>query len=330
MKIIEPSVSLVGGNVFYADRPKHVELCGRVCYKSEDRITEESAEKFISGIIKRGHEAVLEHARITLDLSNYRDTYRLLFNSVCQYMRKAGLRDYLTFTQYNDVYIVSGNIRAWRDVCKYMFNHWHFFPETIKRMWAENAPFFPEFFKEDGPYIYDTITDTNPAPGMPGFEDPALRLRHSWYTLRFICDRGISHEIVRHRPVAYCQESTRYCNYSKGDFDGQITVIKPGFLYEGTFAYDRWKNACEAAESAYFDLLTNGDCDAQRARDVLPTSLKTELVMTATADEWLHFLKLRTAEAAHPQMREVATQARRILAGQDAEVFSDESIRDAR
>ena len=86
MRIIEPSVELVGGNVGLFDRPKHVELCGRVCYKSESKITEDSAEKFIAGIIKRGHEAVLEHARITLNLSNNRDTWRML-NQMCGYMQ---------------------------------------------------------------------------------------------------------------------------------------------------------------------------------------------------------------------------------------------------
>lgn len=328
MKIMEPSVSLVGGNVFYTNRPKHVELCGRVCYKSEAKITEDSAEKFIAGIIKRGHEAVLEHARITLNLSNRKDTYRLI-QQVCIRMQKGGLHDYLTFTQYDGVCIVSGNIRAWRDVCKFMYHTGTFFPDSIKRMWAENAPFFPEFFKDDDPYIPDTITDIDPAPGIPTFDDPVLRLRHSWYTLRFICDRGVTHEIVRHRPASYCQESTRYCNYSKADFGGEIAVIRPFYLHDGDLDYFAWKRGCEAAEKAYFDML-NADRTAQEARCVLPTSLKTELVMTATADEWLHFLKLRTAEAAHPQMREMATRAREILAEQDAEVFSDEQIRDAR
>lgn len=330
MRIIEPSVELVGGNVGLFDRPKHVELCGRVCYKSESKITEDSAEKFIAGIIKRGHEAVLEHARITLSLSNHQDTYKLLMR-VCAGMRKIGLYDYLTFTRRDnkyDTYVVSGNIRAWRGVFSFMFRNDYPFTNVLKRTWAENAPFFPEFFNPDAPYIPDTITDINPSPNMPLFDDPALRMRHSWYTLRFICDRGVTHEIVRHRPASYCQESTRYCNYSKADFGGEITVIEPYYLRDDVTAYNAWKRGCEAAETAYFDLL-NADRTAQEARCVLPNSLKTELVMTATADEWLHFLKLRTAEAAHPQMREVATRAKEILAGQDAEVFSDEQIRNA-
>lgn len=129
-------------------------------------------------------------------------------------------------------------------------------------------------------------------------------LEHCIFTVKFICDRGVSHEIVRHRMASYAQESTRYCNYSKGKFDGEITVIEPKFLEPGTKGHELWKNSCEATEKAYFDLLDWG-CTPQEARAVLPNSLKTEVVMTANIREWRHFFKLRTAKAAHPQMREV-------------------------
>lgn len=187
MKIIKPDVQFItpidGGTIL-----KRLEQCGRVCYKSEDKITEGSAEKFVAGIIKRGHEAVLEH-----------------------------------------------------------------------------CPF----------------------------------------TVKFICDRGVSHEIVRHRMASYCQESTRYCNYGKGKFGEEITVIAPDALRLNEKAYSHWRIGCKFAESRYFDMLDAG-CTPQEARAVLPTSLKTEVVMTANLREWRHFLKLRTAPAAHPQMREVA------------------------
>ena len=189
MKIIKPSVEFitpVDGDVILS----RIEQCGRVCYKSEDRIADGSAETFCRGIIKRGHEAVLEHCS---------------------------------------------------------------------------------------------------------------------FTVNFICDRGVSHEIVRHRLAAYCQESTRYCNYSKGQFGAEITVIEPLYLAEGTGAYRIWKSACERAETAYFDLLDIG-LSPQEARAVLPNSLKTEVCMTANIREWRHFFKLRCSPAAHPQMREVATQ----------------------
>lgn len=130
-------------------------------------------------------------------------------------------------------------------------------------------------------------------------------LEHASFTARFICDRGVSHEIVRHRLASYCQESTRYCNYSQDKFGGEITVIRPCFLIEDTQAWAAWESAMKNAEYSYFRLLDIG-LTAQQARSVLPNSLKTEVVMTANIREWQHFFTLRCAQAAHPQMREVA------------------------
>lgn len=137
-------------------------------------------------------------------------------------------------------------------------------------------------------------------------------LEHCSFTVKFICDRGVSHEIVRHRLASYCQESTRYCNYGKDQFGSEITVIEPCYLNENTFAYDEWKEACRRAETAYFNLL-NWGLSPQEARAVLPNSLKTEVVMTANIREWRHFLRLRTSTGAHPQIREIATPLLREL-----------------
>lgn len=204
MKVIPASVEIItpiyGQNILAL-----LELCGRTCYKSEDKITEGSAEKFIGNIIDRGHEAVIEHFNITV---------------------------------------------------------------------------------------------------------------------RFICDRGVSHEIVRHRLASYCQESTRYCNYSKDGFGNEICVIQPCYLNPLSVDYAVWQNACEAAESYYFALLHRGH-SPQEARAVLPTSLKTELVMTTNIREWRHFLKLRTAKAAHPQMREVALLLLKEFKAQIPVLFDD-------
>ena len=132
-------------------------------------------------------------------------------------------------------------------------------------------------------------------------------IEHGSLTVRFICDRGVSHEIVRHRLAAFCQESTRYCNYGKEGFGGEITVIRPSTFDVNTPVYRIWKRSCEHAEVAYFDLLNEG-CTPQEARSVLPNSLKTEVVMTADLREWRHFCKLRCAPAAHPDMRVVASE----------------------
>lgn len=204
MKIIKPGFEILT-DLSPAAVLKHIELCGRTCYKSEVKITEESYLTFVKDIIKRGHEAVLEHFNITV---------------------------------------------------------------------------------------------------------------------KIICDRGVSHEIVRHRLASYCQESTRYCNYAKDNFDGEIAVIEPLFLTPNTFAYNKWKNTCVTAERAYFDLL-NWGCSPQEARAVLPNSLKTEVVMTANLREWRHFFKLRCAAAAHPQMREIAIPLCKELQKKLPVVFDD-------
>lgn len=193
MKIIEPSVTILTP-INGIEVLKALELAGRTCYKSEDKITEDSCVKFVQNVLKRGHEAVIEHFNISV---------------------------------------------------------------------------------------------------------------------RFVCDRGVTHEIVRHRIASYCQESTRYCNYSNDKFGNEITVILPLFFDTGmgtasnSLVYDEWKHACLSAERHYFKLLEMG-AQPQEARSVLPNSLKTEIVMTANLREWRHFLKLRTSPAAHPQMRQIA------------------------
>ena len=204
MKIIEPGVELVNP-VSEKTAMLHLEMCGRVCYKSEDKTSEDSAETFLRGIIKRGHEAVLEHI---------------------------------------------------------------------------NA------------------------------------------TIKFTCDRGVSHELVRHRMASYCQESTRYCNYSNKKFGRSVAVIEPAYLRDDPDAYMVWQSACNLAESAYFTLLDLGRTP-QEARAVLPNSLKTEVMMTANIREWRHFLKLRCAPASHPQMREVALMALDALHEQYPVLFED-------
>ena len=136
-------------------------------------------------------------------------------------------------------------------------------------------------------------------------------LEHGIVSVLFICDRGVSHDIVRHRMASYAQESTRYCNYSKDKFGNELTFIQPSYLNfaeepdEIKFAkYRVWSTNCEMCEKAYFAMLESGS-SPQEARAVLPNSLKTEIVMTANYREWRHFFKLRCDKAAHPQMREL-------------------------
>jgi thymidylate synthase (FAD) len=198
MIVIKPSVSL---EWITPDPLKAIERAGRTCYKSEDKITEDSAEKFYKMIYQKGHESVVEHAVASI---------------------------------------------------------------------------------------------------------------------RIICDRGVSHEIVRHRLASYSQESTRYCNYSKDKFDNQIMVVEPPF--DDDAARLEWFDAMKNIERHYLSLTKRG-VSPQLARSVLPNSLKTELVMTANFREWMHFLNLRTSAAAHPQMREVAIMVRDLLHSHCPQIF---------
>ncbi len=132
-------------------------------------------------------------------------------------------------------------------------------------------------------------------------------LEHESLSVRLICDRGVTHELVRHRLAAYSQESTRYINYSRDPETQGLVLIKPLFFPEGSEKYCLWLKAMEAAEQAYLDLTTAG-ATAQEARTVLPNSLKTEIVMTANLREWRHILTLRCAPPSHPQMREIMTR----------------------
>lgn len=134
-------------------------------------------------------------------------------------------------------------------------------------------------------------------------------LEHFSISVRVICDRGISHEIVRHRIASYTQESTRFCNYGKGRFGEEISVIKPFFWDSDNPAekekYEIWKRSVQQSEQCYMNLLKMGAAP-QEARSVLPNSLKTEIVVTMNLREWRHFFSLRASHAAHPQMREIA------------------------
>ena len=153
-------------------------------------------------------------------------------------------------------------------------------------------------------------------------------LEHASMTVKFIVDRGVSHEIVRHRLFSFAQESTRYCNYSGERFGEEITVIKPFFYPADTYAGKVWYESCLHAEKAYMLLIRNGS-SPQEARSVLPNSLKTELVVTGNMREWRHFFKLRAAGETgkpHPQMAEVAVPLLMMVQNYMPELFGDIKI----
>ena len=147
-------------------------------------------------------------------------------------------------------------------------------------------------------------------------------IEHVSATVKIVCDRGISHEIVRHRIASYSQESTRYCNYSNGKFGKELTFVKPCMFKYPSECYTRWLTSCQDAEDYYMALIHYG-ASPQEARSVLPNSLKTEIVVTMNLREWRHFFKLRTAKAAHPQMREIACMMLQWFKEWLPEVFED-------
>lgn len=153
-------------------------------------------------------------------------------------------------------------------------------------------------------------------------------LEHFSCTFKIICDRGVSHELVRHRLASYSQESTRYCAYDTEKFDGELTFIKPCFWEKGdkfvnpALCYEMWEDTVKKLEFIYHSLRERG-ATPEQARSILPNSLKTEIVMTANLREWRHVLKLRTDKAAHPQMREVAFMILNVLKEKLPIVFED-------
>lgn len=147
-------------------------------------------------------------------------------------------------------------------------------------------------------------------------------IEHISISVRVICDRGVSHEIVRHRIASYSQESTRYCNYSDSKFGNELTFIKPCFWKENSEEYNLWAKTMSQIEERYFKLLSLG-ASPQEARSVLPNSLKTEIVITMNLREWRHFFKLRTSQTAHPQMREVALLIFNLFKNEVPIIFDD-------
>lgn len=170
----------------------------------------------------------------------------------------------------------------------------------------------------------DRITNTSAEPFVKKLIEMGDEsvLEHVSITVRFICDRGISHELVRHRIAAFTQESTRYCNYSKDGFGSEITFIQPCFWQKDSWHYGIWKQACLDAEIYYLSLLHQG-AKPEEARSVLPNSLKTEVVCTANLREWRHILSLRADKRAHPQCRELMVPLLHELQSKVPIVFDD-------
>ena len=269
MNLIKPSVEIIPQEPGLPGVYKQIEIAGRTCYKSEHLITGDSAKNFVQKMIMNNHTAVLEHGTVYLTIP------------LVDWQKHAKMISWIFPEGCPWVHINEGE-------------EYNYVTTNFRHIYTKSIDI--EMLKR---YMYSDISN-----------------HEKRVTVRFICDRGVSHELVRHRVFSFAQESTRYCNYSRDKFGNQITCIEPLWIDdERKFknseayanAYERFTSACEEAEGAYLDLLDEG-FTAQQARQVLPTALKTEVVMTGFVKDWKYFFKLRCAKDAHPDMRYLATQ----------------------
>ncbi len=286
MKLIKSSVEIIRQEEYDLNHIfKFIELAGRTCYKSEDRITEDSAKEFVDRIIKSGHTAMLEHG--TVYLSIYSDDCEDLPDD---WVYK--LFDYSRGT-HDD-----GN--------------------TIKNPWIKVDYIRPNFIITTN---YRWILENN-AEFMLKYLCKPTEFHEKRTTVKFICDRAIANEFVRHRVFSFAQESTRYCNYTKDKFNNELTFIIPCWTnipeanYRDVFNPKEPDITLAPNEYAFINILrdiekyymglTNNGWKAQEARNILPLSLKTELIMTGFDSDWQRFFELRCAPNAHPQAKELA------------------------
>lgn len=293
MRIIAPSYQILD-DLDQASAAVRLEACGRVCYKSEDKIGDESAIPFVTKIAAHGHNSVLEMAVVSYRLRCSAQTVGTLL--ACQ-------PKFLVVDLIEGGGLITGSMRAFREL-------FAAFPENgvLKMVRADLARRYPYLFAhtphdskvgEVGGSCELSRLSLAEIDGLPG----QLRLRHRFLAVRFVVNRAVTHELVRHRPCSFLQESQRYCRYSEDKFGSEVTFIKPVFYREGSPEYQLWGEAMAQAEAAYFRLLETST--PQAARTVLPNSCKTEIIVFCNLVEWKHIFTLRTSPAAEPSMREI-------------------------
>lgn len=295
MKVIDPSFSVFDEFFVHGRLLEQIERCGRVCYKSEDRISAESARPFIKGIIKRGHESVLEMAQVVLEIEVDSElTMHKFFERIPRFCQV----DKLERKQY----LLSGNPRVFRDLARH-----HRDLKVVKAVLKKLTEFHPVLFEDLVPRFGWVPQDGIVARVLPPEEIENLPLeqliRHRVLLVHLIINRAVSHELVRHRVASYLQESQRYCRYGEARFGGEVVFIRPCFFKEGSDEYRLWLDAMSQAEGIYLKLLKTSS--PQAARTALPNSCKTEIMVHATLEEWMHIMRLRTSRAADPSMREI-------------------------
>lgn len=302
MNFIEPSVELIEEK----DPYKKIELAGRTCYKSEAKITDDSSIKFVQNLIKREHYAMLEHQCFVFEVfDKSKDKNYINFLKEDKYLNVTD--DFVSVDGFNRIrYLVSGNVRA---ICQRKVN------DPIYTMLSSSYPnlCFNDILCENiNPIFSDcTVKFVDMNDSTYNFTNNEL-LKHMYFTFRIITDRGVTHELVRHRLCSFAQESTRYVNYK----DGLSIVLPSGFYDEPSEAQIVYQNAFEAANMFYHDLIEYCGQTPQQARAVLPNATKTEIVVTANFEEWVHIINLRyfgTTGQPHPDIKFVIEKVFKIL-----------------
>lgn len=307
MKFISSEAKLIEENSPY----KLVERIGRMCYKSEDKITEDSCYNFVKNLADRKHYAMLEHANLhfkvlandilPVEFANIPFAVVDVFNSGFD------LQEYIVTVSMSHMYQYAPQLTGvYKEdsTSELFFYMWKEFsndnaetPECY-----EHCPWTVKYIEESD---IEDLTDNQ-----------AIIDRHIFKSIKFTCDRGVSHELVRHR-CAVAQESTRYCNYTKDKFGNEIQFIWPA-------GYEDWPNnektclvdTCVYAEHTYNTMIIDFNMKPEQARAVLPNALKTEVVLTMSLKRWKHFFDIRLFDKtgkAHPDMKEVAGKAYEIL-----------------
>lgn len=281
MKLIKSSVQNITPTKYtLKDIKKQIEIAGRTCYKSEDKITDDSCEEFVQRMINSGHMSMLEHGTVYLTIPIEEDKEGFVYKNIINPYSTVIIKDNYAYVTTNYRVIVENE---WEDYLRYLTDY------------------------------------------------PSEHARRS--TFKFVCDRGVSHELVRHRWMSFAQESTRYCNYTKDKFNNELTYIIPvqmeDKLPEGNYTYwdGDWcdlnkmciQHACDGSiedlfltslqcSEDYYDTFIGKGMKPQEARQVLPNALKTEVIVTGFPSAWSDFIKLRTASNAHPDIKKLANE----------------------
>lgn len=260
MKLIQQSAEIWQQPAGEIGIYKQIEKAARICYKSEDKVTEDSYKRFMNMLSEKGHNSPLEHGTVYL----YTDDYDVAKRYYDNPYSKLGFDVESALNGIDNYYIVS-NYRV-----------------LLENNWLDDLKYLCEPTEYHEKRISVHITTS----------------------------RSISHELVRHRVFSFCQESQRYCNYSKGKFDGELTFITPNWVNTQTDI--TWSDALREAEDKYMELLQQG-WKPQEAREVLPNATKTELIMTGFESQWEDFFKLRCSPAAHPMMQDLANKIKEVI-----------------